>query len=170
MSPAEQETDSLSSLEDRIQRAVELVSRLRQEKEAALEQAVIRLIREGLVDSAHDCSDGGIAVALAEKAFPKNVGARVNLASGGLFPEFVLWGEDAGRIVLSCDPANIARIQSVGASHEIVAEIIGETIPDKLEIALDGKTVVSAALSELRHSYESALESALRTDPELVTA
>jgi uncharacterized coiled-coil DUF342 family protein len=39
MTPAEQETDSLSSLEERIQRAVELVARLRQEKEAALEQA-----------------------------------------------------------------------------------------------------------------------------------
>ena len=39
MSPAEQETDSLSSLEDRIQRAVQLVTRLREEKEAAVEQA-----------------------------------------------------------------------------------------------------------------------------------
>src|SRR5215467_11865910 len=65
------------------------------EQEAALQKTVIQLIREGLVDSAHDCSDGGIAVALAEKAFPKNVGARVHLASGGLFPEFVFWGEDA---------------------------------------------------------------------------
>jgi phosphoribosylformylglycinamidine synthase subunit PurL len=139
------------------------------EKEAALERAVIQLIREGLVDSAHDCSDGGIAVALAEKAFPKNVGARVNLASGGLFPEFVLCGEDSGRIVLSCDPANIGRIKSIAASHEIVAEVIGETIPGKLEIALDGKTVLSATISELREPYESALESALRTDPELVT-
>jgi phosphoribosylformylglycinamidine synthase subunit PurL len=139
------------------------------EKEAALEKAVIRLIREGLVDSAHDCSDGGIAVALAEKAFPKNVGARVNLASGGLFPEFVLCGEDSGRIVLSCDPANIGRIKSIAASHEVVAEVIGETIPGKLEIALDGKTVLSAAISELSEPYESALESALRTDPELLT-
>jgi phosphoribosylformylglycinamidine synthase subunit PurL len=139
------------------------------EKEAALEKAVIQLIREGLVDSAHDCSDGGIAVALAEKAFPKNVGARVDLASGGLFPEFVLCGEDSGRIVLSCDPANIGRIKSVGESYHLLAEVIGETIPDKLEIALDGKTVLSAAISELSDPYESALESALRTDPELVT-
>jgi len=131
---------------------------------------VIQLIREGLVDSAHDSSDGGIAVALAEKAFPKNVGARVHLASGGLFPEFVFWGEDAGRIVLSCDPANTGRIQSIGADHQIDAEVIGETIPDRLEIALDGRTVISAAISELKFAYEDALESALRTDPELVTA
>jgi phosphoribosylformylglycinamidine synthase subunit PurL len=140
------------------------------EQEAALQKAVIQLIREGLVDSAHDCSEGGIAVGLAEKAFPKKVGARVHLASGELFPEFVLFGEDSGRIVLSCDPANTGRIQSIGASHGIVAQVIGETIPDQLEIALDGKTVISATISELNHAYESALESALRTDPELVTA
>ena len=74
------------------------------EKEAALQKAVIELIQQGLVDSVHDCADGGLAVALAEKAFAKGVGARVNLASDGLPAEFVLFGEDASRIVLSCDP------------------------------------------------------------------
>ena len=65
------------------------------EKEAALQKAVIELIQQGLVDSAHDCSDGGLAVALAEKAFAKGVGARVNIASDGLPAEFALFGEDA---------------------------------------------------------------------------
>ena len=63
------------------------------------------------MDSVHDCSDGGLAVALAEKTFAKGMGARVNLASNGLPAEFVLFGEDASRIVLSCDPGNVARIQ-----------------------------------------------------------
>ncbi len=70
------------------------------EKEAALQQAIIELVQQGLVDSVHDCSDGGLAVALAEKAFAKNIGARVNLAMEGLPAEFVLFGEDASR-----DPA-----------------------------------------------------------------
>ena len=48
------------------------------EEEAALQKVVVELIRQELLDSAHDCSEGGIAVALAEKAFPKGVGARVN--------------------------------------------------------------------------------------------
>src|ERR1700758_676431 len=55
------------------------------EKEAALQKAVIELVQQGLLDSTHDCADGGLAVALAEKAFPKGVGARVNLASASLF-------------------------------------------------------------------------------------
>jgi phosphoribosylformylglycinamidine synthase II len=140
------------------------------EKEAALQKAVIELIQAGLVESAHDCSDGGLAVALAEKAFTKGVGARVNLASGGLPAEFVLFGEDASRIVVSCDPANVARIQQVAEKYGIAADVLGETIPEQLEIRLDGNVVVSAAVSELSQTYESALESTLRTDPELVAA
>ena len=138
------------------------------ENEVALQKAVIELIQKGMVDSAHDCSDGGLAVALAEKAFPKGVGARVNVASEGLPAEFALFGEDASRIVVSCDPAQLSRIKDVGGEHGIAADVIGETIPDRLEVSLDGKVAISAMISELSEAYEKALESALRTDPELV--
>ena len=140
------------------------------EKEAGLQKAVIEMIRQGLVDSTHDCADGGLAVALAEKALPKGVGARVNLASGGLFPEFALFGEDSSRILISCDPAQVARIKEVAAKYGVDADVIGETIPDRLEISLDGKPAISAAVSELSEAYEGALEAALRTDPDLVPA
>jgi phosphoribosylformylglycinamidine synthase subunit PurL len=140
------------------------------EKEAGLQKAVLEMIQHGLVDSTHDCADGGIAVALAEKAFPKSVGARVNLASGGLFAEFTLFGEDASRIVISCVPERVARIKEVAGKHGVDADVIGETIADKLEISLDGKVVISGAISELSTAYEGALDSALRTDPELLEA
>jgi phosphoribosylformylglycinamidine synthase subunit PurL len=136
--------------------------------EAALQKAVIELIQKGLLDSAHDCADGGIAVALAEKSFPIGVGARVNIASGGLFPEFALFGEDASRILLSCDPGSMARIKEVAAKYSVSADVIGETIPDKLELLLDGKTVISATVAALKDAYEGALEAALKTDPELL--
>ncbi len=140
------------------------------EKEASLQKAVIELIQQGLVESVHDCSDGGLAVALAEKAFAKGVGARVNLVSNGLPAEFVLFGEDASRIVLSCDPVRVSRIQEIAEKHGIAADRLGETIPERLEISFDGKVVVSAAVSDLDQIYESALESSLRTDAELVAA
>ncbi len=140
------------------------------EKEAGLQKAVTEMIQHRLVDSTHDCADGGLAVALAEKAFPKSVGARVNLASGGLFAEFALFGENASRIVISCDPEKVARIKEVAGNHGVEAEVIGETIPDRLEILLDDKVAISTAVSELSAAYEGALESALRADPELVAA
>src|ERR1039458_817032 len=140
------------------------------EKEAALQKAVIEMIQQGLVDSVHDCSDGGLAVALAEKTFAKGVGARVNLVSNGLPAEFVLFGEDASRIVVSCDPENVARIQEVAGKCGIDADVLGETIPERLEISLDGKPVLSGLVSELSAAYESALELSLRTEPEAVAA
>ena len=140
------------------------------EDEASLQKTVIELAYQGLVDSVHDCSDGGLAVALAEKAFPRGVGARVNLAGTGLSKEFVLFGEDASRIVISCDPANVARIKQLATDFGVTAETIGETISDRLEISIEGKAAISAAVSDLSNTYGSALESALRTDPELVAA
>jgi phosphoribosylformylglycinamidine synthase len=140
------------------------------EKEAGLQKSVIELIQQGLVDSVHDCAEGGVAVTLSEKAFAKGVGARVDLASNGLPAEFALFGEDASLIVLSCDPDNVPRIQQMAEKHGIVADVIGQTIPERLEISLDGKVVVSSGVSELSAAYESALESALRTEPEAVAA
>jgi phosphoribosylformylglycinamidine synthase len=138
------------------------------EKEAALQKALIEMVQQGLLDSAHDCSDGGIAVALTEKAFPAGVGARVNLGSGGLFAEYALFGEDASRVLVSCTPESLARIKQIAGRHGIAVDVIGETVPEKLEISLDGQPVVSATVSELSAAYEDALEAALRTDPELV--
>ncbi len=138
--------------------------------EASLQKAIIELIQQGLVDSAHDCADGGLAVALAEKAFPKNIGARVELASGGLPVEFVLFGEDASRILVSCDPNNVSRIQQLARKYKITAQILGETTLAGLEISVDGRPAISAAVSELSATYENALESCLRTDPVAMSA
>jgi phosphoribosylformylglycinamidine synthase len=140
------------------------------EKEAALQKAVIEMIQQGLLDSVHDCSDGGLAVALSEKAFAKGLGARVELPSNGLPAEFVLFGEDASRIVLSCDPAKVSRVKQAAQEQGIAADVLGVTIPERLEISLDGRIALSAPVSELVVVYESALEIALRTEPQLVAA
>jgi phosphoribosylformylglycinamidine synthase subunit PurL len=140
------------------------------EKEAALQTTIVDLIQQELVDSAHDCSDGGLAVALAEKALPKGVGAKVNVASNGLPVESALFGEDASRILISCDPGHLSRIKEIAARYGVTVDAIGETIPDRLEITLDGKLVISAPVTKLSEAYEEALESSLKADAELVEA
>ena len=135
------------------------------ENEATLQRALVALIQAGLVESAHDCADGGLAVALTESAFPKGVGLTVKLASRALPAEFALFGEDASRVVLSCDPGKLARIKEVAQEYGLFADVLGETGGDRVEIALDGKTVISATLAELNGTYESALEKALRAEP-----
>jgi len=134
------------------------------EKEATLQRALVAIIRAGLVESAHDCSDGGLAVALVESALPGGVGLSVRLPGQQVALEFMLFGEDAGRVVLSCDPIHLPRIKQVAEEYGVFADVLGETGSGRVEITVDGKSVISASIAELREAYEGALERALRTE------
>ncbi len=136
------------------------------EKEAALQKAVIEMIGSGLVESAKDCSEGGLAVTLAECGFARGIGAQVNVRSNELVPEFVLFGEDASRVLISCDPQNVARIQQVAVERGLLTEQIGSTVPDQLEIRVDGKAAATASVSELQDAWAHALERALHVETE----
>jgi phosphoribosylformylglycinamidine synthase len=140
------------------------------EKEAALQKGLIEMIHAGLVDSAHDCSEGGVAVAFAKSAFPQGVGLKVDLATQGLPAEFVLFGEDASRVMISCDRRNLLGIQQIAVKYGLSADIMGETTGQQVEIRIDSQVVVSATVADLRESYESALERALRSESEAVAA
>ena len=134
------------------------------EKEATLQRALVALIRAGLVESAHDCSDGGLAVALVESALPSGVGLSVKLPGQQVASEFLLFGEDASRVVLSCDPIQLPRIEQVAEEYGVFADVLGETGSDRVEISVGGQPVISASVAELREAYEGALERALRTE------
>jgi phosphoribosylformylglycinamidine synthase len=136
------------------------------EKEAALQKAIIQMIDEGLIDSAKDCTEGGLGVTLAECGFAKGIGAQVEVASAGLVPEFVLFGEDASRILISCNQNCVERIKEVAVQYALSAENIGSTVPDNLEISVDGKLAANAPVSELKTEWAKALEEALHTESE----
>jgi phosphoribosylformylglycinamidine synthase len=136
------------------------------DKEAALQKGIVEMIDLGLVESAKDCSEGGLAVTLAECGFARGFGARVDLSSYGLVPEFVLFGEDASRILISCDPTNVGRIQEVAVKYGLSAEVIGETVQDKLEIRVAGVVAAEAGVSELRDAWAGALKKALHVETE----
>ena len=140
------------------------------EKEATLQRALVAIIQAGLIESAHDCADGGLAVALVESALPGGVGLNVKLPRQELALEFLLFGEDASRVVVSCDPIHLPRIQQVAEEYEVIADVLGETGPDRVEIAVDGQLVISASVQELREAYEGALERVLRTESGVAVA
>jgi phosphoribosylformylglycinamidine synthase len=141
-------------------------------QEAALQKCLRELIKEHAIESAHDCSEGGLAVALAEASFVKPkpgsarpyVGAEVDLNSNGVFTEGVLFGEGASRVVISCDPKKASIIQQTAVKWGVRADRIGRTIPEKLAISVDGKQAVSAKVSDLRQVWDTALLKALHVD------
>ncbi|MGB8010749.1 MAG: phosphoribosylformylglycinamidine synthase subunit PurL [Terriglobales bacterium] len=137
------------------------------EREATLQRALVALIQAGLVESAHDCADGGLAVALVESALPASIGVSIKLPPQKLALEFALFAEDASRVVVSCDPALLPRIKQLAEEYEVFADVLGETGSDRVEIAAGEEPIISASVAELRNAYEGALEKALRTDPSI---
>ncbi len=140
------------------------------EREAALQKAIIEMAQADVLDSAHDIAEGGIAVTLAECAFEKGIGFQVNLPALDFPAESVLFGEDASRIIVSCDPQHLGRIKSIAAKHGLFADQVGQTVAGQAEIRLDGKVAIAAKVSELRSAYEGVIERILKSDPELVEA
>ncbi len=141
-------------------------------QEAALQKCVRELVAEHGIESAHDCSDGGLAVALAEACFVKSkpgagvphVGAEIDLNSNGVFTEAVLFGEMASRVLISCDPKKAENIKQIAVRWGVRADRIGRTVPEKLLIRIDGKPAVSAKVSDLRQVWDTALMKALHTE------
>ena len=78
----------------------------------------------------------------------------------------MLFGEDASRILISCDPQKVGRIQEVAGKFTVSAEQIGSTISAKLEIAVDGQSAVAAEVSELKDVWGGALRRALHVETE----
>jgi phosphoribosylformylglycinamidine synthase len=148
-------------------------------EEFELHNALQALAKRGLIHSASDVSDGGLAVALARACIPNNVGVRISL-----HPQFPfeksgvrdLFGEDSSLALVTCDPSNVDVLKQVVDEFGFVFPMnLGETIePSKsveadFEISFPGRgSAVSTTLSELRAAYATTLESQLAA--EVVTA
>lgn len=96
--------------------------------EKTLQEFVLNVIHEGLVQSAHDCSDGGLAVTLAESCVSRPGAARgavVKLGLGSLRRDALLFGESQSRIVLSVRPNDLEALLSRAAKAGVPAAHIG---------------------------------------------
>ncbi|MNO31389.1 Phosphoribosylformylglycinamidine synthase 2 [compost metagenome] len=125
--------------------------------EKKLLSAVLNSIRGGLVRSAHDLSEGGLAVALAESCISGGVGANVELSANGLRSDVALFSESQSRIVLTAAPERAEELKAAIAASGVPVEIIGTVGGDRLRINLDGASVLDEAVAELRFVWEDAI-------------
>ena len=143
-------------------------------KERNLIEAVLAAIGAGVVRSAHDCSDGGLAVALAECCIidrNRPLGARVNLSSFSHLPaRAILFAETQGRVIVSTpDPS---ALREIALKHGVTSTILGEvaSADDPLEIVV-GDTRLSASLPWLdRLYYETIPDIMTKSTAALVSA
>lgn len=124
--------------------------------EKNVQKAVLSAIQQGLVASAHDLSEGGIAGALAESCISGGIGAEVSLTSE-LRPDHLLFSESQSRILLSAKPeqanALTALLSEKGVKHAVVGTVKGSS----LTINVNGKSGINAPVQQLEKVWKDAI-------------
>jgi phosphoribosylformylglycinamidine synthase len=134
------------------------------EAERKLYEAVLKILARGLACSAHDVSDGGIAVTVAESCFASPVGdlgAEITL-DGDAAAEYALFEESPSRIVISTPENHLAEVLSVAAEYGVSSRAVGKTIPAHFIVRRNGRVIISSEVSRLRAEWSTALERLLQ--------
>jgi phosphoribosylformylglycinamidine synthase len=128
--------------------------------ERAVQQACINAIEKGIVRSAHDVSDGGLAVALAECSISgpdKPLGARIELREM-MRGDALLFGESQSRIVVSVREKDLARLRQIAAEEGAPMQVLGEVGGSRLSI----QSLVQLPVEEMRSIWVHSLERRLK--------
>jgi phosphoribosylformylglycinamidine synthase len=133
--------------------------------ERALQRLVVALANDRLVHSAHDCSDGGLAVALAECTFGTGgTGAEVAIdavPAGGdpaLNAAAALFGESASRVIVSAPPDLVTEVLQQASAAGVPARVIGETGGNRIRMAVAGETAIDVGVADAERVWSSAIE------------
>ncbi len=127
------------------------------QKEKALQEFLYEAASGQLLQSAHDCSEGGFAVALAESSIQGNLGIDANL-SGDVSEAALLFGETQGRVIVSLKSENEAKVSELLKKYSLVNQMIGtiEAAP-VVSVTYNGSNIIKAELEELSKIWKETL-------------
>jgi phosphoribosylformylglycinamidine synthase II len=135
------------------------------ERERALQALVVALTGERLIRSAHDCSDGGLAVTLAECCFDTDgIGADATIealsvaADEGINLAAALFGESASRVVASASAGDAAEVVRRAAAAGVPARVIGRTGGRTLRIAVGAATAIDVPVADAERIWSTVIE------------
>jgi phosphoribosylformylglycinamidine synthase len=135
--------------------------------EQSVQSTCLQAAEESLLRSAHDCSDGGISIALAESCFSTlnrpSIGATVDL-SATLPAAAELFAETPSRIIVSFDESACARVEEIAAQFNCPLAIIGRVGGADLRITLDAQPAISQNVNELETHWRTALGKRLQAE------
>jgi phosphoribosylformylglycinamidine synthase len=133
--------------------------------ERALQSLLVDLAEGRLVRSAHDCSDGGLAVTLAESCFDTGgIGADISIERVAVAKAedvnlaAALFGESATRVVVSAAPEAVSKVLKRAADAGVPARIIGRTGGRSLCIAVGGSVAVDVTVADAERAWSDALQ------------
>jgi phosphoribosylformylglycinamidine synthase len=132
--------------------------------ERALQDLLVTLADARLIRSAHDCSDGGLAVTLAECCFGGGVGAEISIEGVSVSTDprmneaAALFGESASRVIVSLPSDNVTEVLQQAAAARVPARVVGETGGNLLRVAVDGRIAVDMPVSDAERVWSSTIE------------
>jgi phosphoribosylformylglycinamidine synthase len=132
------------------------------DRERGVQAACLAAIEAGCVRSAHDCAEGGLAVALAECCItgPERYGAVVVLPEGGRLDE-LLFGEAPSRILVTAAPEEVERLIRIAREWAVPVQVLGHVGGDRLQVRLGAVARVSVSVEALADAFENGLARAL---------
>ena len=143
------------------------VPQLDLQRECAVQAACLAAAEAGLLQSAHDCSDGGVGVALAEGCFSSlnrsAIGADVAL-SGSLSPASELFSESPSRIIISFAESCHTAIDEIAWKANCPFTILGHVGSDRLRIKTNGELAINTPVDELENLWRSSLARKLQAE------
>ncbi len=133
--------------------------------EHRLQEILLGLIRSGLIRSAHDCSEGGLLVALAESCLSPlgGIGAEIQWEEDGRMDAF-LFGESPSRILISVDKGSASAVEALFSWRDVSVRKLGVVKGQTLSVEAHGGTAFSWELSALRTAFEGTLPAAMSID------
>ncbi len=128
------------------------------EEEKRIQDFCLEIISLGLVQSAHDVSEGGLACCLAESSFlsDKKTGLSVNLQDG-IRSDAVLFGETQSRIVITSKNQNHQKILDLAKNKQMKAVVIGKTGGDRIVISHGDKKLIDVPVDEALKAWRNAI-------------
>jgi phosphoribosylformylglycinamidine synthase len=126
------------------------------EKEKALQQAVLTVIRQGLVQSAHDVSEGGLALAVTESCISGKLGAKVQVETNDEATHF-LFSETQSRILLSVSQNKVEQLKKALESFQVPVRVIGQVSEGNLEVRVNDQLVIDRSVAQLTNHWEEAI-------------
>lgn len=126
------------------------------EVERITNEGVLEAIGEGLIKSAHDLSDGGLGIALAECCFKRELGASVNLKTQ-LREDVLLFSESHGRYILTSSSENAGRVTEIFRKLGVEARVIGEVKRGSLDISINNSHTISVTTTMLKDAWKGCL-------------
>ncbi len=132
--------------------------------EAAVQRVCRRAVSEGIVNSAHDCSDGGLAVALAESCIAGNIGFTGSFAMHGRW-DAALFGETESRIVVSFPEDRLIRLVELCSEEGVPSVVLGRVGGSRLSLV----SGIDFELDEVDDAWSGGLERAVGGEESLGT-